>query len=1062
MRVSKPARVALVAALILPLAAVLLPQAPARVQGPEGLFLASEKAKQLKTEQGYPDLFMQYHHQIRSSASGVNDYTTGYRVKELNTALAAAKTATRLGWIERGPGNVGGRTRPLLVDPDDPLQHTWWAGSVGGGLWKTINGGLNWQYQTDHLPNLSVTALAMAESDHDVLYMGTGEGFGNIDRVGGSGMFRSRDRGQSWEHLMVTTVGTDFAYVNRLAVHPTNADVVLAATNEGLFRTTDGGDSWTAVYRGSGRIQDLRAQPGNFDVLVATENGRGILRSSDAGRSWVHADVLWQDGPGRIEVAYSPSDPAVAYAAANTAAQGGQLYRSEDGGATWLPTFEPTNTNWLGSQGWYDNTLAVHPFDPDIVFLGGIQLWRTVLSGETRDVSGPSSLDRGGTDQWLVLRDIGGGAHFGILHYFGDEGGDVTPADYGTVEIRFGQGTQRAHRYWVPEDAGSDGDGTSGVPDSLYIWGGYVEVPFQVWDTDNNKQLAVSFRDQADDGEWTLTHRNFSGGRDGHSREYTFINKYEYDPNAAQPEMARNGGHAVGRLYYFWPILRDGASFDPENLPAQTITITFARGTAVVRSIDRRIDASGLAHVDHHNIVPVPVDPASETFWVLNANDGGVAVSKNGGELFREVDRAFAGYNTAQFYGVSKRPGVSMYLAGTQDNGTWRSFPNANSQRGWQRQLGGDGFETVWHSKDDKKMLGSIQFNLIYRSLNGGTSWASALPGETGDNGQFITTLASSDAAPDEVYTSGRSGVWRSTDFAGSWTLTPISSHWGFWHGGKVRVSLADSTVVWAGHGMDDGRRMHISRNRGESFRATELPVMTPTPSARLSGLATHPTEAGTAYALFSRRSRPKVLETKNYGETWSDLSGFAGSSSGESSNGFPNVAVHDLVVMPHSTNVIWVGTDIGLFKSKSYGAEWNYAHNGLPAVSIWRMKVRDDEVVVATHGRGIWTVPTGDVDVAIEEDPADVPTGFGLHPNYPNPFNASTILRFTVPEAVDVCVTIFDAQGRKVRVLTDRRYEAGTHALTWDAGAEASGVYFARLESDGKLVRIRQMTLVK
>ena len=1059
--------VAVVAILCLSLSITLLPDAPAPDSEPGTLDIRSEKSRMMSSPQGYPDLFFEYFRDIRSSENGEVEYPTGYRYAEYKKAKAALKTSGgTLNWVERGPGNVGGRTRPILVDPDDPDLHTWWVGSVGGGLWKTINRGLAWQYQTDDLPVMSVTSLAMAESNHNIIYMGTGEGFGNIDGVDGNGIFRSTDKGATWEHLAATTANADFRHVNRLAVDPSNPDVVVAATGAGIFRTSDGGMSWTEVYEGPGRVQDLRAQPGNFDMQIAGANSVGILYSADAGLTWQLASVVWNDGFGRLEVAYSLSSPNIAYAATEGGVSA-QLYRSEDGGISWVPTVGTgaNPTNWLGAQGWYDNTLAVHPFKPDTVFVGGILLWRHIVSDETVTVAGPGRFLRGGTESWLSLVNFGASAFGGTVSYLDPDAVEVDVADYTGIEIRFGQGTQKAHRFWVSETAGGFGNGGSGIPLSEYMYGGYDDVPLQVWDTDNNRQLMFSFRDQADDGEFNLIEFFSSedpGTRDVQSREYMFIHKYDYDANNPRDSIAQDGGLVNGMLYFMWPTLLDStATWDPNNLPNQTMSIEFKVAEGLERTIDREIDPNILAHVDHHNLVPIPIDPSRGDFWLLNANDGGVALSTDNGRLFRELDRAFAGYNTAQFYGVAKKPGSPVYIAGAQDNGTWRSFGNPNNKRGWISQFGGDGFDTVWHATDPDRVMGSIQFNNIQRSVNGGTSWSPATQGLTGA-GQFITTLASSDMAPNNVYTNTGDGVAYSRNFAETWTMTPITQSWGFHLGGKVRVSIADSNVVWAGYGMDSSpdRRLHVSKDQGVSFEAAALPTMDRAPETIISGLATHPAESGTAYALFSRYGYAKVLETKDYGQTWTDLSSF--DSTGASTNGFPDVAVLDLVVMPHATNVLWVGTDIGIFKSKSYGKEWNYAHNGLPAVSVWRMKIRDDEIVLATHGRGVWTVPLGEVDVAIEEEPGELPSGFSLAKNYPNPFNASTTIHFKVPSEAQVRLTVFDAIGRKVSVLTDRVYPPGEYDLNWNANEFASGVYFYRMESEGKLIDMQKMTLLK
>jgi photosystem II stability/assembly factor-like uncharacterized protein len=154
-------------------------------------------------------------------------------------------------WEERGPGNVGGRTRGLIVDPDDATNNTWFAAAVGGGVWKTIDGGQSWTCLTDNLPNLSANALAMSESNHNIIYLGTGEGFYNLDGIAGNGVFKSIDKGDSWTQLSSTVDNNDFKYINRLAIDPTNPDIVIVVTNTGIFKSIDGGTSWSNVYTGS-------------------------------------------------------------------------------------------------------------------------------------------------------------------------------------------------------------------------------------------------------------------------------------------------------------------------------------------------------------------------------------------------------------------------------------------------------------------------------------------------------------------------------------------------------------------------------------------------------------------------------------------------------------------------------------------------------------------------------------------------------------------------------------------------------------------------------------------
>jgi len=123
----------------------------------------------------------------------------------------------------------------------------------------------------------------------------------------------------------------------------------------------------------------------------------------------------------------------------------------------------------------------------------------------------------------------------------------------------------------------------------------------------------------------------------------------------------------------------------------------------------------------------------------------------------------------------------------------------------------------------------------------------------------------------------------------------------------------------------------------------------------RITNIETHPTDENTAYDLFSFANTPKVLRTTDLGQTWEDLSGFGTNTT--STNGFPDVSVRCFLVMPYNPNTIWAGTEIGIFESTDGGQSWAFADNGLPAVAIWEMLIVNEQVVVATHGRGIWTV---------------------------------------------------------------------------------------------------------
>ena len=918
--------------------------------------------QQVKERFDGPMAFEQFHRDIRTpdGAKGPG-YRPGYLMRELRKAQSRRMQGGRttssfiIDWRERGPANVPGRTRGLIVDPDDPQGLTWFAGSAAGGVWKTANGGINWEQLTPDLPNLATTVLAMAPSRHDIIYLGTGEGFGNLDRVRGSGIFKSTDRGQTWSWLTATT---GFGDVNRMVVSPADANVVVTATNTGIYRTTDGGASWVKT---SSRpyMESLVATPGNFNVQYAGQNSVGILRSTDGGITW-NLSGNGLNLTGRAEIAVSPVNTSIVYVSAegNGSGTGSDLYRSTDAGLTWKLVdvrFNTTPLGFLASQGWYDNAIACDPFRQDVVYVGGVNLFRIEVKQESS--TGTSwAMEQDKTDTFMEL-----------ISYANATNGNFDVGAYAegnTVELVFGEGRkQMAHRFLVPEGA------TSGVPDGNYTYAGYTEVPFEVWDVTRNKQLMVSFRDQDRNGEFNLLPSNMMGTAIQQSREYVFIHNADY--NAAEPNssVSLNGGMRFRNMFFFWPVLAPASSW-PNSIVTSTLRFALRERTTNLSATQVATDAyngySGInrfitfgsdVHPDQHNITMIPTGQG--TFRILLANDGGLFLSNSStspGISEGNWTMRGLGYRTSQFYGADKKPGEEAFFGGLQDNGTWRS-PDDHAAAPDTRyifQFGGDGFEVIWNQSDPLKLIGGSQGNVLRRSEDGGNTWQFATSGLTG-NHPFVSKVAgSSTGNPERIFTLSSSGVFRSVNFGTSWSLTPITDKWG--GSGSmmdVDVSLADDRIVWAGLGMSElnDRALHVSTDAGLTFK----PVSNYTASAmgNITKLATHPTQPSTAYALFSFAGKPKVLRTLDLGVTWEDLSGY--STGPVSSNGFPDVAVYCLYVHRNNTNIIWAGTEIGLVESTDNGSSW-YLVDEFPNVPVWDLKARDNVIVIATHGRGIWT----------------------------------------------------------------------------------------------------------
>ncbi|GAA4017129.1 exo-alpha-sialidase [Hymenobacter fastidiosus] len=319
-------------------------------------------------------------------------------INEQAASRLPVSSLAQIVWNERGPTNVAGRIRALVVDPADATSNTLWAGAAGGGLWKTTNATATtptWTAIDNFFSTLAVTAIAFDPRNSDVMYFGTGEGFFNGGAVRGLGIWKSTNHGATWTQLPGTASGTTFHYVTKLVVHPVTGDVY-AGTHAGLRRSSDGGVTWSSVLAagngaGSSRVADIELGADNtLYVSTGLFAQDGIYRSTtgNAG-AWTNLNTLAGSGLPttgyqRIELACAPSDAKRVYAiienSANNQVLG--LYRSNNGGDTWTSMGLPGGvaTALASSQAWYDLAAAVAPNNPDQLYVGGLDIFRTLAA----------------------------------------------------------------------------------------------------------------------------------------------------------------------------------------------------------------------------------------------------------------------------------------------------------------------------------------------------------------------------------------------------------------------------------------------------------------------------------------------------------------------------------------------------------------------------------------------------------------------------------------------------------------------------------------------------------
>lgn len=305
-------------------------------------------------------------------------------------------TAASLVWKERGPSNIGGRTRAALVDPNDASGKSVFVGSVGGGLWKTTDitaAKPQWTAVNDWFANLAITSIAADPTNPQNLYFSTGEGYFNASAIPGLGIWRSTDGGLSWAQLPSTNGVNGFYFIQRVFV--TQNGTLLAATRPmGILRSTNAGTSWTKVLGTGLGITGATTDIG-YDIeqasdgtIFATIEGSVHVSTND-GATFGAAKSLGVTA-SRIELAVAPSDPNYVYAAVERNLMVEALLKSTDKGNTWTSITKPVDadptipaTDFARGQAWYNLCIAVDPANRNTVWVGGIDLFRTQNGGNT-------------------------------------------------------------------------------------------------------------------------------------------------------------------------------------------------------------------------------------------------------------------------------------------------------------------------------------------------------------------------------------------------------------------------------------------------------------------------------------------------------------------------------------------------------------------------------------------------------------------------------------------------------------------------------------------------------
>jgi photosystem II stability/assembly factor-like uncharacterized protein len=543
--------------------------------------------------------------------------------------LQRASTKNRYNWTLAGPTNIGGRITDIAVPAGQPL--TWYIGAATGGIFKTSDGGATWDNIFNGADVISIGDLAIDPTNDQVIYAGTGEANASSQSFFGDGIYKSTDAGMTWEHK-----GLEYsAYIGRIIVDYDNPQRVYAAAcgnlftpdeNRGVYRSVDGGSTWERILflTDSTSAVDLIQSPQDPDVLYATMWERmrglsyrrsfgvssGIYKTTNGGDTWQELTNGLPAGQetGRIGLDIALSNPQVMYAFYDMPDYEVRVYKSSNGGDTWVRKNDAYLQGMSSNFGWYFGQIRVDPSNENRIFVLGVYAYRS---------------DNGG-DSWSEL----GGYSFHVDHHAlvidesgtcleGNDGGLYTSSNYGNTwnkvnNLPISQFYNIEIDYLYPQrilggtqDNGTVRTITGSVDDWFDILGG--DGFYCVVDYTNSNIIYAEY-------QWGGLNKSTNGGGSFQSIGYEMSGDRT---NWSSPLVIDPQEHTV--LYFgtyrVWKSLNSGSSW-----------------TVVSSDLTDGDDGS-----TWHTISTLAISPLDPAIVLAGTDDGHVHISLNNGTTWDEI-----------------------------------------------------------------------------------------------------------------------------------------------------------------------------------------------------------------------------------------------------------------------------------------------------------------------------------------------------------------------------------------------------------------------------------------